>query len=57
MVYELLRDCFVHDDFVSGFDLFLEICEHINRGHVLPLVSHLLVTLQLLALEKQIKGV
>jgi hypothetical protein len=57
MVYELLWDCFVHDDFASGFDLFLEICEHITCGHVLPSVSHLLVALQLLALEKQIKGI
>jgi hypothetical protein len=31
--------------------------EHITRGHVLPSVSHFLVTLQLLTLEKQIKGI
>jgi hypothetical protein len=43
MVYELLRYCFVPDDFASGFDLFLEICEHITCGHVPPLVSHLFV--------------
>ncbi len=44
MVYELLRDCFVPNHFVNGFDLFIEICEHIIRGHVFPLVSCLLVT-------------
>jgi hypothetical protein len=43
MVYELLRDCFVLDDFVSGFDLFFEICKHIAHGHVHPSISHLLV--------------
>jgi hypothetical protein len=26
MVYELLQYCFVPDDFVSGFDIFFEIC-------------------------------
>jgi len=57
MVYELLWDCFVHDGFANGFDLSLEICEHITRGHVLPSLSHLLITLQLLTLEKQIKGI
>jgi hypothetical protein len=29
MVYELLRDCFVPNDFTSGFDLFFEVCGHI----------------------------
>jgi hypothetical protein len=45
MVYELLHDYFVPSDFANGFDLFIEICEHIIRGHVLPLISCLLVTL------------
>jgi hypothetical protein len=57
MVYELLLDCFVHHDFAFGFDFFLEICGNIVCGHVLPLVSCLLVALRLLALEKQAKGV
>jgi hypothetical protein len=52
MVYELLRDCFVLDNFVSGFDFFFETCGHITHGHVSPLLSHLLVASRLLALEK-----
>jgi hypothetical protein len=52
MVYELLWECFVHDDFVNGFYLFFEICEHITCGLVFPSVSRLLVALQLLTLEK-----
>jgi len=42
MVYELLRNCFVLDDFASGFDLFLKVCGHIVRSHVPPLVLILL---------------
>ncbi len=45
------------NDFANGFDIFLEICEHITCGHVLPLISCLLVTLRLLVLEKQVGGV
>jgi hypothetical protein len=44
-VYELLQDYFVFDDFASGFAIFFEICKHIVCGHILPLVSHLLVAL------------
>jgi hypothetical protein len=44
-MYELLWDCFVPDDFVSGFEFFIEICEHIIHGHVLPSLSQLLVAL------------
>jgi len=29
MVYELLQNCFVLDDFVNGFDLFFEVCKHL----------------------------
>jgi hypothetical protein len=29
MVYELLRNCFVPDDFASGFELFFKVCGHI----------------------------
>jgi hypothetical protein len=57
MVYELLLDSFVPRDFVSGFDFFWDICGHIACGRVLPLVSHLLVALRLLNLEKQAKGI
>jgi hypothetical protein len=52
MVYEFLRDCFVLNDYANGFDILLKICEHITHAHVLPLVSCLLVTSQLLALEE-----
>jgi hypothetical protein len=41
MVYVFLRDCFVLNDYVNGFDIFFEMCEHIIHGHVLPLVSRL----------------
>ncbi len=44
IVYELLRNCFVLDDFVSGFDLFFKICGHIARSHVPPSLSHLFFT-------------
>jgi hypothetical protein len=57
MVYELLWDCFVPNDFVNGFDIFLKIYEHIICGHVLTLISCLLVTLRLLALDKQARGI
>jgi hypothetical protein len=57
MVYELLWDCFVPNDYVNGFDFFFEICGHIIRGHVPPSLSHLLVASQLLALEKQTRGI
>jgi hypothetical protein len=56
-VYELLQNYFVLDDFINDFDLIFEICEHITRGHVPPLVSHLLITSRPLVLEKQIRGV
>ncbi len=29
MVYELLRKCFVPDDYASGFDLLFDVCGHI----------------------------
>ncbi len=44
MVYELLQDCFVPNDFANGFDHFFELCGHIVQGHVPPLVLHLLST-------------
>jgi hypothetical protein len=53
MVYDLLRNCFVLEDFLNGFDFFSEVCGHIDRGHVPSSVLYLLVASQLLALEKQ----
>ncbi len=53
-VYELLWNYFVPNDFASNFDLFLKICRHIAHGHVLPSISHMFVTSQLLVLDKQI---
>jgi hypothetical protein len=53
MVYDLLRNCFVLEDFANGFDYFFEICGHIDHGHVPPSILHLLVASQLLILEKQ----
>ncbi len=44
MVYELLRYCFVLDDSTSAFDLFFEICGHIVRGHVPPLIQRFFST-------------
>jgi hypothetical protein len=29
IMYELLRDCFVPNNFASGFNLFFEVCGHI----------------------------
>jgi hypothetical protein len=52
MVYELLRNCFVPDDFANDFDQFFEIYGHIVRGHVPPYVSHLFVASWLLTLDK-----
>jgi hypothetical protein len=43
MVYELLRDYFVNNNSTSDFHLLFEICGHIIRGNVPPLISHLLV--------------
>jgi hypothetical protein len=39
MVLELLRDCFILDDFSNGFNLFFEVSRHIDQSHVSPLVS------------------
>jgi hypothetical protein len=45
MVYELLQDCFIPDDFANGFDFKIYTCGHIICGHVPPLVSCTLVAL------------
>jgi hypothetical protein len=34
MVYELLWNCFVLDDFMGGFDFFFKLRGHIIRGHI-----------------------
>ncbi len=49
--------CFLQLCLLVVLIFFLEICEHIIRGHVLPLVSCLLVALRLVALKKQVKGI
>lgn len=43
MMYELLQDYFILDDFGNGFDLFSEICGHIVHSHVPPFILCLLV--------------
>ncbi len=43
MVYELLQNYFVPDDFASGFDFCFEICRHIVGGHVPPSISRMFV--------------
>jgi len=53
MVYELLRDCFVLEDYANGFKFFFKVCGHIVQGHVPPLVPHLFFAFQFLTLEKQ----
>jgi len=57
MVYELLRDCFVLDDFANGFNLFFEVCGHIVQGHIPPSISRSFSTSRLLVLEKQFKSI
>jgi hypothetical protein len=57
MVYELLWDFFVLNNSTSGFYFFFEMCKHIVRGHFPQSISHMFVASQLLALEKQTKGV
>ncbi len=52
MVYELLQDYFVLNDFVNGFNLFFEVCGHIVRGHVPPLIQRFFSTFWFLVLEK-----
>jgi hypothetical protein len=53
MVYEPLQDYFILDDYVSAFDLFFKVCEHITWGHVPPLILCFLSAFRLLGLEKQ----
>jgi hypothetical protein len=43
MVYELLQNYFVPNDFASGFDFCFEICRHIVGCHVPPSISRMFV--------------
>jgi hypothetical protein len=52
MVYEILQNGFLPYDYVSGFNVFLEVCGHIVQGHVPPLILCLFFTFQLLMLKK-----
>jgi hypothetical protein len=53
MVYEFLQDYFVLDDFVSGFNLFFEICGHIVWSHVPLLILRLFFAFWFLMLKNQ----
>ncbi|KAL2653713.1 hypothetical protein R1flu_021841 [Riccia fluitans] len=57
MVFELLRDCFTHEDPASGFDLLFELCTRIAQGQVSPSIAYLLGASRLLSLEKPSGGV
>ncbi len=39
LMYELLQNCFVQNDFMNFFYLFFEVCEYIVWGHVPPSIS------------------
>jgi hypothetical protein len=45
VVYELLWNCFVPNNFANGFDIFFEVCGHIAYAHGPPHVLCLLLTL------------
>ncbi len=57
MVYELLQNYFVPNDYTSGFDFFFEVCGHIVQGHVPLLILQLLSTSRFLALEKKSRSI
>ncbi len=57
MVYKFLRNYFILDDFMSAFNFFFKVFEHIVWNHVLPSVSCLLFTFQLLMLEKEFESI
>ncbi|KAL2641238.1 hypothetical protein R1flu_008825 [Riccia fluitans] len=57
MVFELLRDCFTHEDPASGSDLLFDLCIHIAQGRVFASPAYLLDALLLLALEKPSGGI
>jgi hypothetical protein len=54
VVYELLRDYFVQNDFMSGFDLFFEICEHIVESHVPLSISPFVFCISIPNVEKTV---
>jgi hypothetical protein len=43
--------------FFEWLPIFFNVCGHIVHGHVPPFVSHLLVTSQLLVLQKQMENI
>jgi hypothetical protein len=45
--------CFISYDFANGFDIFLDVCQHIASGHGSPIYIMLFMTSWLLTLEKQ----
>jgi hypothetical protein len=47
MMYKLLWDYFVLDDFMSNFDLFFDVCGYIVENYVAPLVSHLFLCISI----------
>jgi len=55
--YEFLRNCFVSNDSMNGFNIFYEVCGHIARGHVPCLVLCLLFASQNLTLENWSGGI
>ncbi|KAL2630334.1 hypothetical protein R1flu_015020 [Riccia fluitans] len=57
MVFELLRDCFIPEDFASGFDLLFQLCTHVAQGHLSLAAARLLGPSRLLAIEKDSGGV
>jgi len=52
VVYELLWNCFIINDPMSGFDLFFKVCGHIIQDHVPSSLSCLFFASHLLTLEK-----
>ncbi len=57
LVYELLQDFFIPNDYANRFYIFFEVCEHIICDHVPPSISCLLVTSRLLTLDNQIDNI
>jgi hypothetical protein len=45
--------CFVSYDFANGFDIFLDVCQHIASGHGSPIYIMLLKTSWLIIFGKE----
>jgi hypothetical protein len=43
MMYELLQDYFILNDFGNGFDILFKVCGNVAHGHVPPSVLCLFV--------------